>query len=262
VAGRVPGGAASLATDPEEATGTLVPCLLLQRGEVYLPGEDGPVPARTADGGRFDPFDVVDRLTANYSLIYLVDLDGVARAEPQLDLIQELSRDATLWVDGGVRNAEQAIDILVAGAHRAVLSSAMLRDPRELRRSWRLTTELVFEVEVTSGGLTAAPAWETSDPAVLAAKVRETGPDHIVLSPRGIDPDWELVRSVASGGPTWVDGAFSVKDAGRLAPSGARGGIFHIRKILKEMDNPPPPEGTPAPPARDDDNENQLIRDE
>ena len=121
-----PAGAPAPGSRLTEPAGSLVPCLMLQRGAVCVPGRDGPVVATPPDGGRFDPFDVVDRLVADYSLIYLVDLDGIARAEPQLDLLQELSRDATLWVDGGVRTADQAIDILVAGAQRAVQSLSLI----------------------------------------------------------------------------------------------------------------------------------------
>jgi len=216
----------------------LVPCVLLRKGEICLPSAEGPVPARDADGGRFDPFDVVDRLVPDYPLVYLVDLDGIERAEPQLDFLQELARDATLWVDGGVRNAEQAIDILVTGAQRAVLSSATLQGARELRRAWKLSSELVFEVEVDAHGLVAAAPWETTDPIALSGAVRSVGVDHLVLSPREIDPDWSLVRTLAAGGPTWVNGSFEPSARDRLEASGARGGIFHIDRILGVSPSP------------------------
>ena len=241
-------GAASV-TSP-----ALVPCLLLRRGEVCLPGDQGPEPARTQAGARYDPFDVLDRLAADYPLVYVVDLDGVERGEPQLDLLQELSRDAALWVDGGVRNAEQAIDILVSGAQRAVLSSATLRSPRELRRSWRLSTELVFEADLGPAGLVIRPEWETGDPLALVRSVREVGVDHIVLSPREIAPDWSLVAAVAAAGPTWVDGSFERDQLDRLRQCGASGGIFHIADLLPDRAPVAPSPPLPSQPSggRDD----------
>lgn len=227
---------------------------MLRRGEIYLPGEDGPAPALTPDGGRYDPFDVMDMLARDYPLVYLVDLDGVEEAEPQLDFLQELARDATLWVDGGVRTAEQAIDILVTGAQRAVLSSGTLQSPRELRRAWKLSTELAFEVEVGPQGLIAPATWETTDPNGLVSAVRAVGLDHLVLSPREVDPDWGWVRAVATGGPTWVDGTFTRGELGRLRSSGARGGIFHIDELLRESPGLSDPRSDPAAsPLRDDD---------
>lgn len=166
-------------------------------------------------------------------MLYMVDLDGIERSDPQLDYIQEIARDMTLWVDAGVRTADQAIDVLVAGAGRAVLSSAYLRGPRQLNRAWKLSTELAFEVELQGSRLTpSAEEWGTRDPLELVRTVRAAGPDHVIVSPREAEPDWGLVQSVAAGGPTWVDGSFSVRDAPRLADTGASGGIFHLDELL------------------------------
>jgi Histidine biosynthesis protein len=216
---------------------SLMPCIMLRHGRICRPGEDGPVPARRPDGKEFDVFDVLDVLSPNYSSVYLVDLDGIERNDPQLEYIQEISRETTLWVDSGVRRADQAIDILVAGAERAVLSSSYLEGPRELKRAWRLSPELVFEIELANGGLAPIdPAWGATDPASLAAAGRGTGPDSVILSPRGEEPDWNLVAVVAAAGPTWVDGTFTLPSAPRLAEARAAGGIFHIDGILDAMD--------------------------
>jgi hypothetical protein len=226
---------------------------MLRGGEVCLPGEDGPVPARTESGGRYDPFEVVDRLTAQYALVYLVDLDGVEHAEPQLDFLQELARGTTLWVDGGVRTADQAIDILVAGARRAVLSTAMLRGMRELRRTWRLSTELVFEVEMDARGVVAPGEWESTDPAALLGAARALGLDRAVVSPRGIEPDWGLISTLTAGGPTWVDGSFERNQLAELRRSRARGGIFHLdRQLISGSATPSPPGPLPSKTPRDD----------
>ena len=216
--------------------------------------------ARSVSGGPFDPFDVVDRLTPDHPLLYVVDLDGIERQDPQLDYIQELSRDIPLWVDSGVRTADQAIDVLVAGAHRVVLSSAYLQGPRQLARAWRLSPEIVFEIELEGPKVSPVHAdWESQDPVALARSVRAAGPDHLILSPRERDPDWTLVRMIASAGPTWIAGSFTTVDAPRLAPAGARGGIYHLDALFDHWEDAPasvPPSPTdPRPaPARDDEN--------
>ncbi len=184
-------------------------------------------------------FDVVDALTPSYPLLYLADLDGLERNDPQLEYIQELSRDIPLWVDSGVRKADQAIDVIVAGAQKAVLSSAYLRGPRELRRAWRLSSDLVFELETSDVGAASVDAsWGMTDPREIIGAARAVGFDSVVVSPRGSDPDWGLVREIAGGGPTWVNGTFQPSDAPRLAEVGASGGIFHIDAVLTSLDAP------------------------
>lgn len=194
--------------------------------------------ARAASGSPYDPFDVVDRLTPDYSLVYVVDLDGIEKGDPQLDYLQEIARDVTLWVDAGVRTADQAIDVLVSGARRVVLSSAYLRGPKQLARAWRLTPEIVFEIELEGTRISPAHGeWGTEDPVALARIVRGVGPDHLVLSPRENEPDWSLIRTVAGEGPTWVDGSFALPSADRLRDTGARGGIFHLDQLFDHWED-------------------------
>jgi len=237
----------------------LMPCLLLRKGQVCLPGPDGPVVAHSADGAPFDPFDVVDRLSSDYSMVYLVDLDGIEHGDPQLDYLQEIARECTLWVDGGVRTAEQAIDILITGARRAVLSSAYLRGVRQLKRAWKLSAELVVELEFDEDGnlLASDPTWGTTDAVEFARIVREIGPDHLVVSPRERDPGWTMVAQIAHGGPTWVDGSFQVRDRAHLSEAHAAGGIFHIDEILLHWNSGPSGGAGSSDkplPSRDDEN--------
>ncbi len=213
----------------------LVPCLLLRDGNVCIPGSEGPVVARFGRSQPLDLFEVVDRLVEKSPRIYVVDLDGIEDGQPQLDYLQEISKGAQLWVDGGVRRADQTIDVIVAGAQRVVVSSAFLRGPVELRRAWALSQEIVFEIEVKGGRLGGVdPSWGARDPLGMATIVRSIGIEDIVLSFRDADPDWKLVRAVSAGGPTWVAGSFDRSAAGRLAETGAAGGIYHIQDELVE----------------------------
>jgi phosphoribosylformimino-5-aminoimidazole carboxamide ribonucleotide (ProFAR) isomerase len=212
---------------PRESTPALIPCLLLQNGQVMLPGDEGPIRAIGSDGKPVDPFDVVDRLPA-HSRLYVVDLDGVERGDPQVEYLQELARDLELWVDAGVRTSDQAIDIFVAGASRVTLSSVHLQGPAELEKAWKLSPAILFELEINSGGLSPVhPDWGVHRPKELAARIREIGPQELIVSPRGTDIDWNVVRELSEGGPVYVDGVFQRTDVERLRAAGGSAGIYH-----------------------------------
>lgn len=207
----------------------VMPALLFERGDVFRAGPQGPEPILDRRGRHVDLLDVIDGLAARHRTVYLVDLGALEGSDPQLDYIQEVSRDVQLWVDAGVRDAEQAMDVIVAGAQKAVLSSARVRGPRELRRAWDLTTNLAFEVEIWEGEMTPVdPEWGTTDPAQLAAAARSLGPREMILSFRGARRDWSLLSSISSHGSTWVAGSVEPADAFEIARSGAAGVIYPL----------------------------------
>lgn len=218
---------------PDGSAPKLVPCLMIARGRVVLPGADGPEVARDAKGTPLELLDVADRLNAEYGQLYVIDLDGVERNRPQLDYLQEISREVDIWVDAGIRNVDQTIDTIVAGASRAVLSTSLLRATEDLARAWGLSQEIAFEVDISEGGVDSSnPSWKGQDPVRVAADARTAGIPDVVLRFREPPVDWSAVRTVAQAGPTWVAGAFAVSERSRLSDAGAAGGIFHINEIL------------------------------
>ena len=220
-----------------------------------VPGDGAPVVARTPDGAEYEIFDVVDSLTARFGRIYVVDLDGVEENRPQLDYLQEIARDTDMWLDAGARTADEAIDALVTGATRVVLSSSTLQSLQELTRAWNLSQELAFEIELRNGRVSSSSeAWGAPTPSALASAVRSEGPTELILAPRDGTIDWAEIRSIASNGPTWVGGIFDGSESDRLTQSGAVGGIFHLGGDLLTTREGSPwssfPRGTPG--ARDD----------
>ncbi len=204
----------------------MIPAVMIQRGRALTPGPDGPVLLKDDAGRPADVLDLADRLIAEHGRLYVIDLDGIDRDSPQLDYLQEMSRDGELWVDAGVRTADQAIDILVAGASRAVLSSSALDAPEEVGRAWALSQDIVVELdasEAAPGGLLAH--WGLS-PEVAAQRVRSLGPSEIVFRFPSEGPLWEAFGRVAAGGPTWAAGPVHPNDLARVVSARGAGGIF------------------------------------
>ena len=221
--------------------GLLLPCLLIRNGGICLPGPEGPVPARDAEGHPFDILDVADQLGERYGRMYVVDLDGWERDQPQLDYLQEIARAGEVWVDAGVRTGEQAIDVVVAGAFRTVLSTSHLDGARELTTAWKLSPEIAFEVRVEHGSVSGrADEWSHATVADVARQVRTVGVQDVVYTPATEPVDWALVRTIAPAGPLWVGGSFRFEELDELQRSGAAGGIFQLHD---ELGSTLPPSG-------------------
>jgi phosphoribosylformimino-5-aminoimidazole carboxamide ribotide isomerase len=83
-----------------------------------------------------DPADAAKRWAKEGAeFLHVVDLDGAKTGEPKnLNAIQRIAAavDCPIQVGGGLRNADSVQAILNAGAERAVIGTAALRDPEFL----------------------------------------------------------------------------------------------------------------------------------
>jgi hypothetical protein len=241
------------ASRPEMPTDAprMVPALMIKRGRAVTPGPDGPQNLEDPNGHPVDLLDLADALIAEHGRLYVIDLDGIDRDSPQLDYLQEMSRDGELWVDAGIRTADQAIDVLIAGASRAVLSSSALDSPEEVARAWALSPDVVFELDASSPALDGVlPGWSMT-PDAAAQRVRSLGPQEIVYRFPPDRPEWEPFRRIASAGPAWAAGPIVPSDLERITAAHGVGGIFQYGVGPETL---PPPPSAPTARAQDDEN--------
>ena len=228
-------------TEEQWASGvSAMPALLLHRDQVYRATESGPTPVMNATGRPIEFYDIIDPLAAEHARLYVVDLEAIDGGDPQLDLIQEVSREIALWVDAGVRTSDQAIDVIVAGAERAVLSSSRLHGPEELARAWGLSPNLAVEIELRDGSLTPVhPDWGAASAAALAQRILAEAQVPLIVGFRSHGPDWPVVRSVASQAPTWVAGDLGPALAPEITAAGAIGGIYPLGDEIRRYADVP-----------------------
>src|SRR5512136_1376900 len=55
------------------------------------------------------------------SLLYVLDLDGIERNNPNLELYQRLAEHCVLWIDNGPRRIDDVMDTIMAGATNLTL---------------------------------------------------------------------------------------------------------------------------------------------
>lgn len=205
----------------------MVPTTYLDSGHI-VSSLDGQFESVKGDDAKpIDPFEVADSLVAKYHRFCVVDLEGVRRNRPQLDYLQELSRSGELWVDAGIRTGDQVIDILVTGAQRTILSTGYLLSAKQLRRAWRLSSEILFAVE-TEGDRVRSRGndWDGMSAVDAISGARAVGVSDVILRTRGGPVDWPFVRQVSATGPLWVEGVPEPSLSAHLRESGVAGCLF------------------------------------
>jgi phosphoribosylformimino-5-aminoimidazole carboxamide ribotide isomerase len=122
-----------------------------------------------------DPRDVAQEFAdAGARRLHLVDLDAARGSGNNHALIQQIVGATPLQVQvaGGVRSAEDVAALLAAGAHRVVMGTAAVRDPRLLERCTRTNPERVLAaLDVRDDQAAAVSGWTESEPVMIGSLV-------------------------------------------------------------------------------------------
>lgn len=115
------------------------------------------------------------RLSDHFEKLYLLDIDGVKKNRPQLDVAQKVCDEIPTFYEGGVRFANNVIDMLITGAERAVIGTATLASFEELKGAFKLSENITLKVDYRDGIVSFDPYIAGRAFLDLSRDVRELG---------------------------------------------------------------------------------------
>lgn len=119
-----------------------------------------------------DPREVVAEFAAaGARRLHLVDLDAARGLGGNRDLIASILAETRLEVQvaGGVRTADDVSSLFGAGAHRVVMGTAAVRDPRLLARSTHDHPGRILAALDVRHGNPAVSGWTETEPVMIGA---------------------------------------------------------------------------------------------
>jgi phosphoribosylformimino-5-aminoimidazole carboxamide ribotide isomerase len=168
----------------------LIPVLDLRAGRVVRGAAGRRAEYRPLEsplGPAADPAAVADALVqrAGAAELYVADLDAVAGAPPALSVYGSLRRPGrTLWVDAGLRHAEDAAPLAGAGVDGIVAGLETLRGPRALAHLLRRhgPERVVFSLDLADGRpLVGGAGWCGADALLIAAEAIGMGVRRLIV---------------------------------------------------------------------------------
>jgi len=197
----------------------ILPRLVIRGGTVL--SREGVVPWK-------EIADPMDRALQEFGRVLIWDLGGIEKNRPSLELLRRYEGES-LWVDAGVRFADSVIDVLVAGAERAVVGTKTLRRLDELEEARELTENLVPLLDFVRGKLWASKSIGDVPPEDLLRRFREMGLDTaLVLEETGDFP--RNLLGEAPDGLALFAGLTPKKDIGSAAAG--RGTIVDFWEVV------------------------------
>jgi phosphoribosylformimino-5-aminoimidazole carboxamide ribotide isomerase len=153
----------------------LIPSIDLQHGHVVqlVQGERLAIEAP-------DPEPWIQRFS-RFPRVQLIDLDAARGRGDNAAMIASICRRLPCRVGGGIRSVERAQEVLAAGAHAVIASSALFRDGQVDVAFARLLSEAIGADQVIAavdsrGGCVAIHGWKTILPVTAVDAVRALEP--------------------------------------------------------------------------------------
>lgn len=130
----------------------LVPALTIMHGAVVKREGKKCIPVLDDKDEPVSLMEIISQLKDDFNIFLVVDINGITRDEPQLDMLKEASASkAELWVDTGVAYGKGIIDVLVAGAASVVMSTKTLKSIEELKKALELSENVIAGIDYERG---------------------------------------------------------------------------------------------------------------
>lgn len=160
--------------------------------------------------------ELIERLSSEHEMVYVSDDDGIQRNKPQLDLAREVCDELPTLYEAGVRHGQNVIDVIIAGAEKAVVGTATLESLDELRIAFKLSENIILKADYRDGILGSDPLIGGRAFLDLSRDVMDLGVSEMVV-PRALARD----ASRAKGELGFTLGVFAAAaEASRMADLG------------------------------------------
>ena len=236
----------------------VVPAVDVQDGEVVqlVQGERG------TEKTYGDPVEAAERwVDQGARTLHLVDLDGAFEGEranaPAIDAILD-AVDVTVQLGGGIRAAEDAVDLLDRGVDRVILGTAAVENPDIVADiSDEYPDGVLVSLDAKDGEVVVSGWTEGTglDPAEAADRYEDLGAAGILFTDVDVEGRLDGVQTepvrrlaeavdipvVASGGVATLDDVRALRDAGAAAVvvgSALYEGRFTLREAMAAVESP------------------------
>lgn len=217
-----------------------IPAISILDGKFVIVGKDGDYEAiEDEDGKPVDPVSFLEELVRRKGeIIYINDINGMENNSPQYGLLKKLVGTAELWVDAGSRSGDALVDVIFAGAQRAVLSTKTVVELDEVDAALDVSDGIMLCIDYDRGIIARNREIARMTPRKLADEVKKAGVCDVIFADHGRKKKGEVNRDilfdlVRSGVGVYTAGNIVENDMPVLEKLGVKGVLLDMGEVLK-----------------------------
>lgn len=160
----------------------IIPAVNVFKDLSMIKGAEGYEPMLNKEGGELKVQELIDELTDRFDKAVIMDLNGINKDRPQLDMLKSISDKMKMWVDAGSKYSENVIDIIIAGADKVVFGSKTLRNLDEIEGALELSENVILGIDYDEGIVTPNKSIREMTPSGLVEMAGNFGIKEVIFT--------------------------------------------------------------------------------
>jgi phosphoribosylformimino-5-aminoimidazole carboxamide ribonucleotide (ProFAR) isomerase len=179
-------------------------------------------------------------LSEKFGTIHYLDILGIRRGIVEWNLFQEVvDKSSDIWADVGITFSDGLIDVIMAGASNAVITTKMIDSISEIVSSFELTENLVLQLDHDGAVISKDKAIRDMTAGELVGEMASFGMERFILDDikegrRGMDLDLlsEISEKLPENGRLYI-GIEELEELKELFDAGVGGAIISCSKLIE-----------------------------
>lgn len=160
----------------------IIPAICMYKGLPVIKEKESYEPMKNENGENLSINEILEELSTRFKKALIMDLNGINRDRPQLDIFKTISTKMELWVDAGTRIGPGVIDVFVAGADYVVLGTKTLLGLDELEKANELSENVILDINYDEGIVSPKKAIREMSSSILIEKVKNIGVKNVIFT--------------------------------------------------------------------------------
>ncbi len=191
---------------------------------------------------KIDAVSLSKALSEEFGSVHYLDILGIRKGVVEWNLFQEIvERCDDLWADVGIIYSDGLIDVIMAGAKTAIITTKMIDSMHEIVSSFELTENLILQLDHDKRLVSKDQEVRTMGPVKLVEEMVSFGMNKFILDDirperKRTDPDLilEVLSALPNDGKLYV-GIEEIDEIEELANTGVKGAVISCSRVIEGL---------------------------
>ncbi len=125
----------------------IIPAITVLEGRLVEVKDDSYYLLRDENNDIIPPQDLILALKKEYGIVYVMDIDGMEKNEPNLKVIQSTSPLMPMWLDAGPGDGMVIMDIMIAGVSKTIIGTRNMRDMDLIKEALDMSDNVILSID-------------------------------------------------------------------------------------------------------------------